>query len=179
MAKSVKKVSGKAAKKAAGSKATGKVAKKTVKKTAKKVAKKATKVAIKKTARKSTKKSSPVPTKRSGKIFLVIYHAPLDAMAQTANVTSEQQAAGMALWQAWAERVGSKLLDLGAPLMNGKRLAAGSSPSPSTKEVAGYSLLSADDWDDVMSLLEGHPHISGWHPEATIEIHETMELPGM
>jgi hypothetical protein len=30
-----------------------------------------------------------------------------------------------------------------------------------------------------MDLLEGHPHISGWHPEATIEIHETMDLPGM
>jgi hypothetical protein len=85
----------------------------------------------------------------------------------------------MALWQAWAERCGGKLLDMGAPLINGRRLAAEGDPTPSTKEVTGYSLLSADDWDDVMSLLEGHPHISGWDPEATIEIHETMEIPGM
>jgi len=100
-------------------------------------------------------------------------------MAQTASVSPEDQAAGMALWQAWAERVGSRLLDMGAPLMNGKRLSATGDQMPSTREVAGYSLLSAEDWDEVMSLLEGHPHISGWHPEATIEIHEAMELPGM
>ena len=109
----------------------------------------------------------------------IVYHAPMDAMVQTANMSPEQQAAGMALWQAWAERVGSKLLDMGTPLINGKRVAAQAEPMPSTRDVAGYSLLSAEDWDEVMSLLEGHPHISGWHPEATIEIHETMELPGM
>jgi hypothetical protein len=31
----------------------------------------------------------------------------------------------------------------------------------------------------LMDLLSGHPHISGWHPEATIEIHEAMMLPDM
>ena len=183
MAKSIKKASGKAAKKAAGKKPANKAAKKAVKKAAKKTTKpavkKATKAAAKKVVKKQAKKPSASPARSKGKTFLVIYHAPLDAMAQTANISPEQQAAGMALWQAWAERVGSKLLDMGAPLMNGKRLAAEGEPTPSTKEVAGYSLLSAEDWDDVMSLLEGHPHISGWHPEATIEIHETMALPGM
>ena len=100
-------------------------------------------------------------------------------MEQTANVSPEDQAAGMALWQAWAERCGLNLIDLGAPLMNGKSVNAKGDASPSKKEVAGYSLLQAEDWDEVMDLLEGHPHISGWHPDATIEVHETMILPGM
>ena len=146
---------------------------------AKSVKKAAKKVAPKKAPKKAAKKSSPPPVVNTGKTFLVIYHAPLDAMAQTANMSPELQAEGMAMWQAWAERCGSKLLDMGTPLINSKRMAAQGDPTASTREVAGYSMLSAEDWDDVMSLLEGHPHISGWNPEATIEIHETMEIPGM
>jgi hypothetical protein len=48
------------------------------------------------------------------------------------------------------------------------------SSSPSNKEVSGYSLVAAKNLDEVMSLLENHPHLSGWHTEATIEIHETI-----
>jgi len=157
---------------------------KQVKKAAKKTTKKEVKKPVKKAAKKSAKKSAPKKAARpspaqKGRRFLIIYHAPIETMDQTANMTPEQQAQGMAMWNAWAKRVGSKLHDLGAPLINGKRLRANGSTSPSTKDVAGYSLLQAEDWDDVMDLLEGHPHISGWHPEATIEIHETMLLPGM
>lgn len=149
--------------------------KKASKKTAKKAAKKAPKKIAKKAVKKQAKKQAPI----KGKKFLIIYHAPIDAMAQTANVSPEQQAAGMALWKAWAKRAGARLVDLGSPLVNGKRLSPKGSAAPSTKEVAGYSLLQAEDWAEVMDLLEGHPHISGWHPEATIEIHETRLIPGM
>lgn len=198
MAKSIKKAAKKAVlKKAPAKKMAKKSAVKTVAKSARKLpvksAKKATKPALKKAAKaapgksaakkaapkKAAKRSSPAPVAATGKTFLVIYHAPLDAMADTSNMSPEQQAEGMAMWQAWAERCGSKLLDMGAPLMNGKRFGAEGDPSASAREVAGYSLLSAEDWDEVMSLLDGHPHISGWHPQATLEIHETMEMPGM
>jgi hypothetical protein len=161
-------------------KAAKKTVKKAVKKPEKKAARKVAKKAPKKVAKKSAAKKSagPAPALK-GKRFLIIYHAPIDAMAQTMNVSPEQQAAGMALWNAWFKKVGSKLQDMGAPLMNGKRIRPNGSTSPSTNEVSGYSLLRAEDWEDIMDLLEGHPHISGWHPEATIEIHETMDLPGM
>jgi hypothetical protein len=153
---------------------------KQVKKSAKKVAKKPVKKAAKKAAKKSAPKKAarPAPTPK-GKRYLIIYHAPTEAMEQTMNATPEQMAEGMAMWKAWAKRAGAKLHDLGAPLMNGKRIKSNGSTSPSTKEVTGYSLLQAEDWDDLMDLLEGHPHISGWHPEATIEVHETMMMPGM
>ena len=183
--KTARRTAGKSVIKRSAKKAVAKAAKKAtkapVKKTAAKktAAKKTVKAAPKKAVKKTVQRSSPAAAKTTGKTFLIIYHAPIDATAQTASMSPEEQAAGMALWQAWAERVGSKLLDMGAPLINGKRVAAQADPMPSTRDVAGYSLLSAEDWDEVMSLLEGHPHISGWHPEATIEIHETMELPGM
>jgi hypothetical protein len=178
MAKSIKKTSKKAAKKVV-KKATKTAPVKKTKKAAKKVSIKTAKKAAKKAAVKAAVKSAAKPVQSSGKRFLVIYHAPMDALAQTADVTPEQQAAGMALWKAWAERMGSKLTDLGAALINGKRLTAEGLSTPSAKEVAGYSLLQAEDWEELMDLLEGHPHLSGWHPEATIEVHEMMIMPGM
>lgn len=178
VAKSAKKQPAKVAKKAA-KKAVVKAVKKSSKKAVQRPAKKAVKKAAKKSVSKSAQRSVSKPERGTGKKFLVIYHAPADAMAQTANVSPEQQAAGMALWKSWAERVGSRLSDLGAPLVNGKRLTAEGASTPSTREVAGYSMLEALDWEEVLELLQGHPHLSGWDPEATIEIHETMLLPGM
>jgi hypothetical protein len=183
MAKSIKKTPKKTAKKVvkkAPVKSVKKAPVKSVKKAAKKgVIKKAAKKAPKKVVKKAVGKPAAKPVESSGKRFLVIYHAPIDALAQVENNNPEQQVAGMALWKAWAERVGSKITDLGAPLVNGKRLTAEGSSTPSTKDVAGYSLLQAEDWEELMELLQGNPHLSGWHPEATIEVHELIIMPGM
>jgi hypothetical protein len=77
------------------------------------------------------------------------------------------------------KRAGSKLTDLGAPLVNGKRLHPNGSLAPSSRNVTGYSFLEADDFEEVAALPTGHPHISGWDPEATVEVHETIVIPGM
>jgi hypothetical protein len=159
-----------------------KAAEKSVHKTAKKVAKKSApkKSAPKKAApKKAAPKKAKTTPEKSGKRFLIIYHAPTDAMAQIANASPEEMAEGMAMWKAWAERAGSNLVDLGAPLVNGMRLHPNGSTGSSNKEVTGYSLIVAEDWEDLMDLLSGHPHISGWDPNAWIEIHETMLIPGM
>src|SRR5262245_28189373 len=111
-----------------------KSAKKASRKPAKKAAKKAVKKAPKKVIKKAAKKRVSKPSPLRGKKFLIIYHAPMDAMEQTANVSPAEQEAGMAQWRAWAERVGRKLLDLGAPLINGKRLNSSGSMMPSSRE---------------------------------------------
>jgi hypothetical protein len=157
-------------------KAAKKAAKKVIKKAAKKTVKKSANRSAKKQAVRQTKKTQP---KKTGKRFLIIYHVPPEAMEQIANDSPEQQAAGMALWKAWAQKVSDNLADLGAPLMNGKSVNAKGLTKPSNKQVSGYSLLDAEDWEEVLSLVQGNPHISGWHPDATIEIHETMLIPGM
>ena len=152
---------------------------KSKKKAAKKPARKVAKKASKKSMKKVVKRVAGKPVKTTGKKFLLIYHVPTDAMTQTANSSSEQLAEGMARWMAWARRCGSKLVDMGSPLANGRSLNSEGSLAPSTRQVTGYSVLEAEDWHEVFSLLDGHPHISGWHPEATIEVHETMIIPGM
>ena len=113
------------------------------------------------------------------KKFLVIYHAPADSLQQMAEVPQEEQAKGMEAWMHWAQRTGDHLVEMGAPLANGQELGHDGSVENSTREVSGYSILQAESLEAAKALLEGHPHISGWNSDATIEIHETMELPGM
>ena len=111
------------------------------------------------------------------KKFLILYHSPADAMRQTANMTPEAQAKGMEAWMQWAGKCGNKLVDLGAPLMNGLALTPDGEKS-SQHEVAGYSILEAENMEEAKALLRDHPHL-GWNAACSIEVHEAMPLPGM
>ena len=113
------------------------------------------------------------------KKFLVLYHVPAEAMQQTMNVTPEQQAEGMKAWMQWMQKCGDKLVDIGSPLINGLQINNNGETKNSDKQVAGYSILQAENMEEVKSLLKGHPHLSGWHPGTTIEVHEARALPGM
>jgi hypothetical protein len=112
------------------------------------------------------------------KKFIVIYHAPTDAMKQMTNVTKEDQAKGMEAWMVWAKKCGDKLVDLGAPLMGGQEVLPNGKSKNSNRNVTGYSILQANNMDEAKKLLEGHPHL-GWNAACSIEVHETMPLPGM
>lgn len=111
------------------------------------------------------------------KKFIVIYHAPADAQMETTKMTAEQQAEGMKAWMTWAQKCGDKLVDLGSPLMNGQSLTPAGS-SASNMQVAGYSVLQANNMDEAKTLLKGHPHL-GWNAACSIEVYESMPLPGM
>ena len=112
------------------------------------------------------------------KKFIVIYHTPVDAMKQMASTSPEEQKKGMEAWMVWAQKCGSKLADMGAPLMNGQQLSPNGISKSSDKNVAGYSILEAENLEDAKNLLKGHPHLA-WNAQCSIEVHETMPLPGM
>ena len=111
------------------------------------------------------------------KKFIVTYHAPASMTEQAMSLSPEDQAKGMQAWMDWAQRCGQNLTDMGAPLMNGQVLGMGGTRSSSKKELTGYSILEAENLESAVELLAGHPHL-GWHPDASIEVHETMPLPG-
>ena len=112
------------------------------------------------------------------KKFVVLYHAPASALAETANLSSEEQAKGMEAWGEWADRLGDKLVDMGNPLINGEEIGANGERRTSDKNVSGYSILQAESLEEAKGLLENHPHLA-WNPENSIEVHEEMPLPGM
>ncbi|NND31242.1 MAG: hypothetical protein HKN76_01535 [Saprospiraceae bacterium] len=87
------------------------------------------------------------------KKFIVIYHAPVTAMQQMADVSQEDQAKGMEAWMTWAQKCGDKLVDMGNPLANGLQLTPGGGSKTSDKGVTGYSILQAESLDEAKKLL--------------------------
>jgi len=76
--------------------------------------------------------------------FLVLYRSPVSARQQLANASSEQAQAGMQAWQAWAEKAGPAIVDLGAPV-------------DGESDVTGFSSLRGDSRASVDELLADHP----------------------
>jgi len=105
--------------------------------------------------------------------FLVLYRAPASAREQMESSTPEQRQAGMELWQAWAGKAGSSIVDLGAPLGDGAIVGDGEAYN----DIAGFSILDADSRQAVIGLLRDHPHFHT--PSGQIEIHEMLRAPGM
>ena len=109
--------------------------------------------------------------------FIVLYHAPASANQQMENASPEEMQAGMQAWMKWAEACGSGLVDMGAPLANGQSVTT-SGTVASDREVTGYSILQAESMEAAVAMLQGHPHL-GWAEGCSIEVHESMPLPGM
>lgn len=86
--------------------------------------------------------------------FLVTYHG--GGMPETEE--GRKQAA--AAFGAWVSRVGSTLIDPGAPLGPAKTVSAdGVRPGIADGPTAGYSVLRADDLDSAVALVRDHPFI--------------------
>lgn len=111
------------------------------------------------------------------KKYIVIYHAPEEAAKKMADVSPEDARKGMEPWFAWQEKVGSGMVDMGTPLGNGIQVTK-SGTTPSTKEVVGYTILQAESLDEALEMVKGHPHLE-WVDGCSVEVHESLALPGM
>ena len=102
------------------------------------------------------------------KKYLILYLSPTPARDEMAGRSPEQQKAGTDAWKQWASKAGNALVELGAPLadVGGKKT-----------QVTGFSILQASSPSEIDQLLKGHPHTQ--HPNATIEVHEFVDVPGM
>jgi hypothetical protein len=115
-------------------------------------------------------------TGQAVKKFVVLYIAPQSAQAQMAESSPEAAQEGMKAWMTWAERAGDGIVDLGTPLGTGKDITATGSSETNTG-VGGYTILQADDLAGAEALLDGHPHLM--MPGASIQVYETLDIPGM
>ena len=106
------------------------------------------------------------------KKYVVIYHAPMEAVEQLQDSTAEQIQEGMAPWMAWVEKIGNGLVDLGTPLAGGQKVTRSGS-SPSDKSVTGYSILQAENMAAAEALVKGHPHLE-WAAGCEVEVHESQ-----
>ena len=108
------------------------------------------------------------------KKFLVLYESSVPAGEMMADATPEQMQAGMDAWQSWAGKAGSGIVDLGSPVGAGRNVGG----SGGGDHVTGFSILQADSQDDVVKLLDDHPHLQS-PGGPSIEVYEFLEIPGM
>jgi hypothetical protein len=104
--------------------------------------------------------------------FLFLYKGPATPME---DFTPDQNAEQMAAWGAWLGKVGSSLVDAGAPF--GARAAVsdnGTSPAPSDQN--GYSIIEADSLEAAKAFTDGHPFLSEGKGRFTVEIFELVPM---
>ena len=108
--------------------------------------------------------------------FIVLYRSPFPAADMLKSVTPQEMQEGMKEWQAWVEKIGDALVELGAPLGQGMSVTrSGNSPTDAKDGVTGYSIIHADSIEDTLTLLDGHPHL-GWHEDCQIDVQELLEM---
>jgi hypothetical protein len=110
------------------------------------------------------------------KKYIVIYVSPVSAREQMAKATPEQAKAGMEAWMKWSGKAGKAILDLGAPLGNTARIAAGKATDQKS-DIGGFSIMQAESREQLTALLAEHPHFM--MPGGSIEVHEFLPIPGM
>jgi YCII-related domain len=108
--------------------------------------------------------------------YVFVFHAPVPP-ADATPPDPEQVDAVMGAWNAWAGKVGDRMVDFGTPLANGVRVTPDGT-TPSSREVAGYSIIEADSLDAAVDLAKVHPHLS-MPGGCEIEVHEAQPIPGM
>ena len=94
--------------------------------------------------------------------YLFVYHG--GGMA----ATEEERNEAMAKWGAWAQELGSHVIDFGAPVGE-SRFVGGGNGSRAT----GYSLIEAGSLDEAEQLAAGCPILAAG---GTVEIGETLAM---
>lgn len=105
--------------------------------------------------------------------FILLYKGPATPVEQ---MTEEQGKKTMAGWQTWMEKVGKALIDVGAPMANGKAVIDDGS-SGQASDLNGYSIVQAENMDEALKLVDGHPFLSDRTGKFSVEVFELLPVP--
>jgi leucyl aminopeptidase (aminopeptidase T) len=115
------------------------------------------------------------------KTYLAIFTGSPSAMttwqAMDAAQREAKEKAGMAAWQAWAEKNQSSIVDRGAPVGKTKRVAP-EGISDIRNNIGAYTVVQAESQEAAAKLFEQHPHFTIF-PGDGVEIMERLPMPGM
>ena len=94
--------------------------------------------------------------------FIFTYRTPVDFTPGTPD--------GIAAWTAWFQGMGSQLRDMGKPVFN--RATVGDSVHGAP--LGGYSLVTAQNLDEALTLVKGCPILAAG---GGVEVGELADLP--
>jgi hypothetical protein len=92
--------------------------------------------------------------------FLLLYNGP-----PTPPAASHEG------WPEWFQGLGDRLLDRGSPMTAGFVIRADGAISDSASSLNGYSIIRADDEEEVRELVRNHPFLAAGS-EYTVEVFE-------
>jgi hypothetical protein len=101
--------------------------------------------------------------------YLALFHASKEVMEKMKKKTHEEMQEVKRVWFAWAEKVGSSLIEMGPPL--GKSEFIGGEGS---SDIGTYTFVEAESMEQAKALFNGHPHLN----HGTIEVLPCMPMPG-
>lgn len=99
--------------------------------------------------------------------FIYLYKGP----AMTEKMSAEQGAA----WEAWMGKLGTALVDVGAPF-GGGTVVVDDGSTAKVSNSNGYSVVEAADIKSAVALSEGNPLLLRNTGQYSIEIFELIEM---
>jgi hypothetical protein len=105
--------------------------------------------------------------------FMLIYRGKATDLT---DMPQEEAAAVLGKWQAWMEKVGPALVDVGSPFGPGTAMVDDGGSGPALG-LSGYSIIEAADLDHAADLAEGHPFLSEGLGNYAIDLFELMPVP--
>jgi len=101
--------------------------------------------------------------------FIYLYRGPATPMDQ---FTEERIAAETAAWGAWMGKVGSSLVDGGAPFAGPSTAVKDDGAAAAASDLTGYTIVEAPNLDAAQALTAGHPFLSEGKGRFSLEIFE-------
>jgi hypothetical protein len=104
--------------------------------------------------------------------FLFLYRGPAPPMT---DFTPEQSAEQMQAWGAWMSKLGSALVDPGAPF-GAHAAVTDNGTSPAASDQNGYSIVEADSLEAARAFTDGHPFLTEGNGRFAVEIFELVPM---
>ena len=84
----------------------------------------------------------------------------------------QERGAQMARWKAWAEELGSAMVNPGTPLGTGKLVSSGGVSERGPNHLTGFSIVAADNLEGALGIAQRCPFLD----IGDIEVAEIMEM---
>lgn len=94
--------------------------------------------------------------------YIFTYRTPADFTPGTPD--------GIAAWTTWFESIGSQVRDMGKPVFNRATVGSSADGVP----LGGYSLVTAENLDEALTLAKGCPIVAAG---GGVEVGELADLP--
>lgn len=87
--------------------------------------------------------------------------------------TEAEREAAMAAWRAWFQKLGSAVVEMGAPVGASASVTASGADGAAPTGLGGYSVVSAESLDEATSLVKDCPVIANG---GKVDVYETIPV---